>query len=326
MNWSVLPYAAAAIAGVAFVEGVYYLFFDRTGRVRRQVDQRLLASGRNQTQSAAAELLRRRSYTFGMAPWMARLFTTSPIRWFDNLVVSSGMGGSPDKVMLWMTIVCAVITVAVSFSLHWQFLWCLGVGVIVGVALSIWFLFQARSRRLGQITDQLPDALDMLVRSLRAGHPVSTGIGMIAEEMADPIGGEFAIVYDEMSYGLDLRQALEKMGDRLNHHVIDYLIVAMRVQHGTGGNLAEILSSLSDVLRERLRLQSKVKALSAESRLSGRILSILPVAVVVMLAYINPHFYDDAWTNSTLAGVLLGAATLLVVGVLLLRHFVNSIR
>jgi tight adherence protein B len=236
------------------------------------------------------------------------------------------MGGSPDKVMLWMTIISALIVVVLSLSLHWQFLWCLAMGTTIGVALSIWFLTQARGRRLAQLTAQLPDALDMLVRSLRAGHPVSTGIGMIAEEMPDPIGGEFGMVYDEMSYGLDLRQALEKMGDRLQHQVIDYLIVAMRVQHGTGGNLAEILNSLSDVMRERMRLQSKVKALSAESRLSGRILSVLPIAVVVLLAYINPHFYDDAWTNAPLAGILVGAGVLLVLGILLLRHFVNSIR
>jgi tight adherence protein B len=326
MNWSVLPYVAAAIAGVALVEGIYYLFFDSTGRVRKQVDQRLLASGRNALQAEAADLLRRRSYTFGMSPWLARVFSTSPIRWFDNLVISSGMGGSPDKVMLWMTIVCGVVIVALSLSLHWPFLWCMAIGVIVGVTLSIWFLIQARRRRLAQITTQLPDALDMLVRSLRAGHPVSTGIGMIAEEMPDPIGAEFSLVFDEMSYGLDLRQALEKMSDRLNHQVIDYLIVAMRVQYGTGGNLAEILSSLSDVMRERLRLQSKVKALSAESRLSGRILSILPIAVVLLLVYINPHFYDEAWTDRTLAMILAGAGLLLLTGILLLRHFVRSIR
>jgi tight adherence protein B len=208
MIWSVLPYVAAAIAGVALVEGIYYLFFDSTGRVRRQVDQRLLAPGRKSDQSAAADLLRRRSYTFGMSPWAARLFSTSPIRWFNNLVISSGMGGSPDKVMLWMTIACAVIIVGLSLSLHWPFLWCLAIGVAVGVTLSIWFLISARRSRLAQITTQLPDALDMLVRSLRAGHPVTTGIGMIAEEMPDPIGAEFALVFDEMSYGLDLRQAL----------------------------------------------------------------------------------------------------------------------
>jgi tight adherence protein B len=326
MNWSVLPYAAAAIAGVAFVEGVYYLFFDSTGRARRHIDQRLLASGRGVDQHSAAELLRRRSYTTGMSPWLAKLFTTSPIRWFNNLVLSSGMGGSPHRVMLYMTLVVAFITAALSLVLHWPVLWCAVTGTLSGVALSIWYLLQARSRRLAEITAQLPDALDMLVRSLRAGHPVATGIGMVADEMPDPIGGEFAIVFDEMSYGLDLRQALEKMADRLQHYVIDYLIVAMRVQYGTGGNLAEILNSLSDVLRERLRLQSKVKALSAESRLSGRILSILPVAVVVLLAYINPHFYDDAWTNSSLASVLAGAGALLLVGILLLRHFVNNIR
>ena len=154
----------------------------------------------------------------------------------------------------------------------------------------------------------------------------TTGIGMIAEEMPNPIGAEFSIVYDEMAYGLDLRQALEKLGDRLRHHVIDYLIVAMRVQHGTGGNLAEVLTSLSDVLRERLRLQGKVKALSAESRLSGKLLSGLPVLVVLVLAYINPHYYDEAWTNMYLASILAGAGGLLLLGILLLRRFVNNIR
>ena len=326
MNWSVLPYAAAAVAGVAFVEGIYYTFFDSTGRSRRHVDQRLLATPRSSAQTEAAELLRRRSYTSSMSPWLARLFTTSPIRWFNNLVASSGVGGSPDKVMLYMAIGATATITMLLLVVHWQLVWCVVTGVIAGVVLPLWLLVQARRRRLAEITAQLPDALDMLVRSLRAGHPVSTGIGMVAEEMPDPIGREFAMVYDEMSYGLDLRNALEKMADRLQHPVIDYLIVAMRVQYGTGGNLAEILGSLSDVLRERLRLQSKVKALSAESRLSGRILSILPIGVVVLLAFINPHFYDDAWRSTTLATILAGAGVLLFLGIILLRHFANNIR
>lgn len=326
MNWSVLPYAAAAVAGVAFVEGIYYTFFDPTGRARRQAEQRLFATPRSTAQVDAAELLRRRSYTSSMSPWLARLFATSPIRWFNNLVISAGISGSPDKVMLYMTIAMTATVTVLSLAVHWHLLWCFVTGIVVGVVLPIWLLIQARRRRLAEITAQLPDALDMLVRSLRAGHPVTTGIGMIAEEMPDPIGREFAMVYDEMSYGLDLRHALEKMADRLQHPVIDYLIVAMRVQYGTGGNLAEILASLSDVLRERLRLQIKVKALSAESRLSGRVLSILPIGVVVMLAFINPHFYDDAWQSTTLAAILASAGVLLGLGIVLLRHFANNIR
>jgi tight adherence protein B len=326
MNWSVLPYVAAAIAGIALVEGIYYLFFDTTGRARKQVDQRLLSTGRNEAQTEAAELLRRRTYTFGMPPWLAKMFGISPILWFNNLVVSSGMGGTPDKVMLYMTMLAGLIVVALSLLLRWPLLWCLAAGAAGGGLITIWCLILARRRRIAQLTAQLPDALDMLVRSLRAGHPVSTGIGMIADEMPDPIGGEFGTVYDEMSYGLDLRQALEKMGDRLNNYVIDYLVVAMRVQYGTGGNLAEILASLSDVLRERLQLRGKVKALSAESRLSGKILSILPIAVVLLLVYMNPHYYDDAWTSVTLASILAGAGALLLMGILLLRRFVNNIR
>jgi tight adherence protein B len=326
MDWSVLPYVAAAIAGIAFVEGVYYLFFDRSGRARRQVDQRLFSAPKSEQQVAASDLLRRRSYTFGMSPWLARVFTTSPVRWFENLVANSGFGRTPDRVIWYMLITTVAIVLALLLLPRWPLPWCLGAGVAGGVLLPLWLLVRSRRRRLAQITAQLPDALDMLVRSLRAGHPVTTGIGMIAEEMADPIGREFDIVYDEMAYGLDLRRALEKMGDRLGHYVIDYLIVAMRVQYGTGGNLAEILASLSDVLRERLRLQGKVKALSAESRLSGKILSALPVAVVLLLVLINPHYYDDAWTSTSLAGILLFAGVLLVFGIFLLRHFVNAIR
>ena len=326
MNLSVLPYIAAGIAGVALVEGVYYLFFDNSGRARRLVAQRLHSGLGNHEPTEAADLLRRRSYTFGMSPWLARLFTTSPIRWFENLVRSGGVGGSPDKVMMYMVIATVGIVAMLSAFVHWPLTWCLAGGIVCGVALPIWYLTRMRRRRLLRLTTQLPDALDMLVRSLRAGHPVSVGIGMIAEEMPEPIGREFAIVYDEMSYGLDLRQALEKMGERLRHHVIDYLIVAMRVQYGTGGNLAEILTSLSEVLRERLRLQSKVRALSAESRLSGKILSGLPIMVVVLLVFINPRYYDAAWTSRPLAGILAGAGGLLLLGIYLLHRFVNAIR
>jgi tight adherence protein B len=326
MDWSLLPYVIAAIAGVAFFEGIYFLLFDTSGRSRRMVDRRLTSTGPIPQNAGAADLLRRRPYTFGMSPWAMRLFSTSPVRWFDDLVMSSGISGSPDRTMLQMMIATVSVAAALSVFLGWSPLGSIPTGIGVGVVVPIWILRMARRRRLERITAQLPDALDMLVRSLRAGHPVSTGIGMIAEEMPDPIGREFAIVFDEMSYGLDLREALEKLGDRLGHYVIDYLIVAMRVQYGTGGNLAEILNSLSDVLRERLKLQSKVKALSAEARLSGKILSGLPVVIVIALIFINPHYYDAAWTNKTLAAVLIGAAAALVSGIFLLNRFVKNIR
>jgi tight adherence protein B len=163
----------------------------------------------------------------------------------------------------------------------------------------------------------------MLVRSLRAGHPVMTGINLVAQEMPDPIGTEFGLVFDEMSYGLDIRESLEKMASRLKVLEIDYMVVAIRVQQGTGGSLAEILTSFVSVMRQRQLLHAKVKAVSAEARLSAKILGGLPIVVVGAITLINPHYYDEAKTNPGLAYVLGGAALLALTGILLLRRVTN---
>src|SRR5207245_8135668 len=126
--------------------------------------------------------------------------------------------------------------------------------------------------------EEPPAALDRFVRSVRAGHPIPTAIRMIAVEMPAPSGTEFGMVLDSMKYGLDLRDALQRMTQRVPVPELQYMVGAIRIQHAAGGNLAEILGSLSSIMRERLNLYMKVKALSAESRLSGKVLACIPVA------------------------------------------------
>jgi tight adherence protein B len=126
-----------------------------------------------------------------------------------------------------------------------------------------------------------------------------------------------------MSYGMDLRQAFEKMSQRLGLIEINYMIAAMRIQSSTGGNLAEVLSALSNVMREKVKMKAKVKALSAEARFSGLILAALPVLVVLALVLMNPHYYDAAETSDLLKAILAGAAALMLVGIFLVRKFVN---
>jgi tight adherence protein B len=146
---------------------------------------------------------------------------------------------------------------------------------------------------------------------------------MIATEMPAPIGAEFAMVFDSMTYGLDLRDALQRMTRRARVPELQYMVGAIRIQHAAGGNLAEILGSLASIMRERLNLYMKVKALSAESRFSGKILACIPFAIVTLIVLTNPGFYDGARTDTNLAMVLYFAAFLVVFGIVLLRRIVN---
>ena len=147
--------------------------------------------------------------------------------------------------------------------------------------LPLLLLRRARNKRIKKFAGQLPDALDMIVRSLRAGHPTTVAIALVAREMPDPLGTEFGIVSDEITFGLSLEQAVRKLSQRVGFEGLHLLSVSLSIQAKTGGNLTEILSNLSSVLRERQKLRLKIRALSAEGRMSAWIISLFPVVMLV---------------------------------------------
>ncbi|HMB76971.1 MAG TPA: type II secretion system F family protein, partial [Kiloniellaceae bacterium] len=135
---------------------------------------------------------------------------------------------------------------------------------------------------------------------------------LVTEEMPDPVGSEFGIAVDEMTYGLELRHALENMGERIGQSDFKYVVVAINIQHETGGNLAEVLSNLSSIIRARFRMFQKIKALSAEGRMSAWVLSILPIVVLLLLSILNPAYYTAVMDDPLfwpVAGVALGLMT-----------------
>jgi tight adherence protein B len=202
-------------------------------------------------------------------------------------------------------------------------LYSIGGAVVLGILLPIFVLAKIRQRRFAKLTIQLPDALDTLVRSLRAGHPIPVGISMIGNQMPEPVSGEFRRVSDAMAYGLDLKDAFEQMGARLRINDVHYMIAAIRIQYATGGNLAEVLASLSSTIRERQRLTMEVKALSAETRLSGNIMSVIPFLLVGGMTLMKPDFYSDVPNNPTLQIIMGVSALLLLVGIIVMRRIVN---
>ncbi len=185
---------------------------------------------------------------------------------------------------------------------------------------AISFLAQRKRRRM---QEQFPVALDIFVRALRSGHPVAAAIELLTQEMEDPIGSEFGLVADEVAYGADLTEVLHAMAERWDLDDIRMFVVSLSVQNETGGNLAEILDNLSKVIRERSALYLKVRALSSEGRMTGWLLTVLPIFTFVSLFLVNPGFYLEVAGDPIF---LIGFPALLllyVVGVLMIRKLVN---
>ena len=163
--------------------------------------------------------------------------------------------------------------------------------------LPLFALRMLRGRRQKRFAAQFPDALDIIVRSLRAGHPVPIAITMVAREMTDPIGSEFGIVADEITYGADLETAMRNLYGRIGSDDLPLFVTAVAIQGSTGGNLGEILENLSGVIRQRFKMRRKIRALAAEGRASAMILSALPIGMFVVIQVIAPDFYAAVWSE-----------------------------
>jgi len=163
----------------------------------------------------------------------------------------------------------------------------------VGAGLPLMFLNARATRTRKKMQDQFPVALDVFVRGLRAGHPIAAALDLLTVEMPDPVGSQFGLVVDEVTYGAELRDALQAMADRWDLEDMRMFVVSLSVQSETGGNLAEILESLSKVIRERQSMLMKVRALSSEGRMTGVMLTVLPVFTFVMLFILSPGFFLD---------------------------------
>ncbi|PBB20493.1 type II secretion system F family protein [Mesorhizobium sp. WSM4313] len=225
--------------------------------------------------------------------------------WLNRLYTQSGVTGNP------MTFASSFLLAGLALALLLSFLIRLAAPVafiiflLVAFALPLLILRRARGKRIQKFARQLPDALDMIVRSLRAGHPASVAIGLVAREMPDPLGTEFGIVADEITFGLSIEQAVRKLSERVGFEGLHLLSVSLSIQAKTGGNLTEILANLSSVLRERQKLRRKIRALSAEGRVSAWIISLFPVAMFLMLQLIAPSYYGKVWGDPIILPIFL---------------------
>ncbi|PBB33894.1 type II secretion system F family protein [Mesorhizobium sp. M1A.F.Ca.ET.072.01.1.1] len=279
-------YAAAALTGIMIAEGCYLLYAGRSDK-RTAINRRMkLAENKISQEQVLIQLRKERGMEEG-----------TPLLSFDRfraLRTQSGMiMPMPKFLTITSGIAFALTLLAVWYGLPLLFgLILLLVLVPVLPVMAMRFLRKRRHKRFGM---QLPEALELITRGLKAGHPVPVAIAMVAREMADPIGTEFGVVADEVTYGSDLVSALNNLFDRVGHEDLPLFVTAVSIQSSSGGNLREILDGLSSTIRERGKLRRKVRAISTEGRMSAYILTAVPVLLFTAIMVLMPQFYHEVW-------------------------------
>ena len=198
-----------------------------------------------------------------------------------------------------------------------------GLSLMVFILLPLMLISAIKTARLKRISAQLPDALDLMARALRAGHPLSSSIGTVAETMPDPIGTEFGILVDQISYGDELVVAFRKLAERNPSEDFHCLAVSIAIQHGTGGNLGRVLGVLAGVMRGRIMMRRKIKSMSAEGRISAWILSGLPFMMVGLNSLITPSYYGDVVQDPLFMPMALVTLALIFLNGFVLFRLVN---
>jgi tight adherence protein B len=310
-----LIYVLVAAAAVLFVEGIYLLCFSGVS-YRQNVNRRLkLLKDEPNRENILLQLRRERGLTGGGDYSIG-------FEAFNKLLLQSGLTMGLSKLSMVIAL-GALVAFGATYVLRNDIVEALVTGVFCGTILPLLVLRFLRGRRRKAFGAQFPDALDMIVRSLRAGHPVPIAIGLVARETKDPIGSEFGIVADEITYGADLESALRNLYFRIGQDDLPLFVTAVGIQTSTGGNLGEILANLSKVIRERFKMRRKVRALASEGRASAIILSSLPLLLMVIIHIVAPDFYGAVWNEDMTRKVLMVAGGWMALGNFIMYRMVN---
>ncbi len=312
-----------------FVLSQWFLLDYLNRRAARKAVNRRLELLKSGASAGEVDALLRRHVASRLSPDAGRI-----ARWyhrFQQSVQIAGIGMAPRMILLSSLTAFAFVSVALMLLALGS-----GVAITLGtlelvvaisgcltIVIPLFVIHRRRDKRRRRMEEQFPVALDVFTRALKAGHPISAAIDLLTREMEDPLGSEFGLVADEVAYGGELNSSLMDMADRWDLSDIRMFAVSISLQSETGGNLAEILSNLSGVIRDRHSMYLKVRALSSEGRMSGWVLSVLPVLTFVLLFALNRQFFFDVAADPIFIYGFSALAVLYLVGVLSIRRMIN---
>jgi tight adherence protein B len=286
------------------------------GRAKRTVNRRLAMADRG---LALGELIVELRKQRGLTAEGAGRFAW---HWLSDLILRSGVAFQPRR---WAVVVSSLALGAglVAFFLKRNPFVAVGGGLALGVLGPVMYLKFRAGRRAKALSRQLPEALDVIVRSLEAGHPVPTAIALVGGEMADPIGSEFGMAADEIAFGAQLAQAVANMAARCRHADVDLFAATIRLQDRSGGNLTGLLKMNAHAVRERQKLRMKIQAASSEGRASATILTAAPFCVLTLLQVVSPHFYGDVIHERAIHIGLGLLGTWMLIGNIIMRRMID---
>lgn len=314
---TLIIYIAIFAGIVLLVEGVYLLIFGRSISLNSRLNRRMEKLEKNENRAEVIETLRKE---------ISRHQSTAGIPFYSLLAekaVKGKIAFSPIALIGLMGVLGLVAFMVLSVMTEAALVLRAGLSGAMGVG-AIWFWVSSKAKkRVDLLESQLPDAIDLIVRGLRVGHPFVQALSAAAREIPDPLGTELGLIADEAAYGRDMGEALMAFAQRLDMQDLRFLAVAVTIQQQSGGNLADILDGLSKVVRARFKLFRKVRAITAEAKWSGMFLSAFPIGAMIMISLIKPDYYDDVKETALFIPMALVVFALLGINVMYMRKMVN---
>ncbi len=310
-------YGLIFLAVLLLVEGLYLTVFGKSISLNSRVNRRLEMLEKGTGREQVLEQLRKE---------MSQHMKSTSIPLYSLLAEKAqkaNIAFTPTQIMMIMGLLSVVAFVGLTFGTGAS----LPIRVLVAIAMGVgsvyvWMNGRAK-KRLAMFEEQLPEAVELMVRSLRVGHPFSSALQIVAKEVPDPLGSEMGVIADEAAYGRDVGEALKAMAERLDMQDLRFLAVAVTIQQTSGGNLAEILDGLAKVIRSRFKLFRRVRAITAEAKWSGKFLSGFPLVALLGINVLQPNYYDDVKETAVFIPAALVVASFLVVNIFVMRALVN---
>jgi len=312
-----LIYAVIFVSVMFLVEGIYLLVFGKSISLNNRINRRLDMMEKGAARQEVLEQLRKE---------MSQHLSTRKIPLYSVIAKKAQIANiafKPQQLVMMMGFLAAAAFVGMTVGTTASFPIRLIVSPLMGVGAVYFWVNGKAKKRIGMMEEQLPDAIELMVRSLKVGHPFSSAIAAVATESPDPIGTEFGVIADEAAYGGDLTESLQEMAERLDMQDLRFLAVAVGIQAKSGGNLAEILAGLAAVIRSRFRLFRKVAAITAEAKFSGFFLSAFPILALIGMLFTKPDFYDEVMETTMFVPAVIIVAFLLIINIVFMRVMTN---
>lgn len=312
--------ALTFVVSLSVMLGAYWLFVMRPEEQTKASAVGRLKKYKAQTPNIGVLRTQQR---LSAIPFLERLLSketgiTAPIQ---RLLVEAGMKWTVGTFLL-----ACFVGGAAGAVVGWKLLHLFSAAIILGVlaaAAPIFFVRFKRTKRLQKFEEQFPEAMDLISRALRAGHAFTTGLGMVADEVPDPVGPEFRRLYDEQNFGMSLQEAMRAMAARVPVLDAKFFVTAVLTQRESGGNLSEVLDNLASVMRDRFKLKRQVRVISAHGRISAWVLSCLPPALALILFTLSPTFMETLITDPWGIQLLVIAGVLQVIGTFIISRLVK---